>query len=243
MARGDQKDMLSRLLAVMPRWFADSSPTLTALLNGVAFCLAYVHQWYWFAKQQTRIKTATGSFLDLIALDFFGLSLQRQPGQSDAQFLSNIQINMFQERGTRKGVSQILTNLTGRAPLIFEPSRPADTGAYGTNSIGYGFAGGYGSLSLPYQAFVTAYRPASSGIPFVGGYGSSAAAYRTPSATEYASKGMTQTPVTDAQIYQAIDSVKCEGTTIWAQILSSPVQHSIPPLLNISFILDHSQLR
>ncbi|MFZ6727328.1 hypothetical protein ACO0K2_17690 [Undibacterium sp. MH2W] len=243
MARGDQKDMLSRLLSVMPRWFADSSPTLNALFNGLAYCLAYVHQWYCFAKQQTRIKTATGSFLDLIALDFFGLSLQRQPGQSDAQFLSNIQINMFQERGTRKGVSQILTNLTGRAPLIFEPSRPADTGAYGSNSIGYSLSGGYGSLSLPYQAFVTAYRPITSGIPFVGGYGTPAAAYGVASATEYADVKMLQTPVTDAQIYQALDSAKCEGTVIWAQILPNPAQNTVPTLLSVNFLSGSSVLQ
>jgi hypothetical protein len=242
MATGDQNDMLARLEGLIPSWYSDNSPVVTGILNGVAFCLAYVYGWINFAKMQTRIKTASGSFLDMIALDFFGLSLQRQPGQSDAQFLSNIQINLFQERGTRRAVSQILTNLTGRPPGIFEPQRPADTGAYGGGGIGYGVAGGYGSLSLPYQAFVTAYRPISSGIPYVGGYGSSVAAYRTPSQCEYGNIGMIKTPVTDAQIYQAIDSVKCEGTIVWARIAANPLNQSGPPLLDTTFILDVSQL-
>jgi hypothetical protein len=84
-----------------------------------------------YAKAQLRIATASDGFLDVISADFFGTTLPRKTNESDAAFRNRIIINLFRERATRKAVTQVLTTLTGRAPLIVEPSRPADTGAYG----------------------------------------------------------------------------------------------------------------
>lgn len=83
--------------------------------------------------------------------------------------------------------------------------------------IGYGAAGAYGSLLMPYQAFVIAYRPTGAGIPYVGGYTSTVSGYRTPSRGKYASY-TELTGVTDSQIYAAVASVKMEGTTVWVRI-------------------------
>ncbi len=93
-----------------------------------------------------------------------------------------------------------------------------DTGAYNTNIFGYGAAGGYGSLVLPSQAFVIAYRPAGSGIPYIAGFGNPEGAYNTPSQTEYASLNQVIGNVTDADIYAAIDAVKPAGSIIWTQL-------------------------
>ena len=46
----------------------------------------------------------------------------------------------MRERNTRNAVISVLTDLTGRTPLVFEPSRPADTGGYGIGT-GYGVVG------------------------------------------------------------------------------------------------------
>jgi hypothetical protein len=220
MAIGDQVDIVGRIKSVLPRWFGPSSPLLDALLQGLANSSAFVYSLYLYAKLQTRIKTATDGWLDMIAADFFGAALQRAGSQSDASFRARILINLFRERATRNGIVKVLTDLTGRAPVIFEPQRPADTGAYGAPNVGYGAAGGYGSMLLPFQAFVQAFRPASTGIPFVAGYGSSPGGYGVASRADYASLSQSTGAVSDADIYAAVDSVKPAGTILWTKINS-----------------------
>ncbi|MFD2271426.1 hypothetical protein ACFS07_13455 [Undibacterium arcticum] len=146
--------------------------------------------------------------------------MQRSANQSDASFRARIIINLFRERGTRNAITKVLTDLTGRAPIIFEPQRPMDTGAYGAPNSGYGVAGGYGSMLIPFQAFVQAYRPASTGIPYVTGYGSSPGGYGVASRADYATLSQSTGAVADSDIYAAIDSVKPVGSTIWTQINS-----------------------
>lgn len=220
MATGDQQDIIRRIKATLPNWFTDSTPYLDGLLAGFASVWSFIYSLYSYAALQTRIRTASDGWLDMIAADFFGTAVTRKPGQSDASFLNAIIINMFRERGTHSAVIKILVALTGRAPTIYEPQNPGDTGAYRAPNSGYGVAGAYGSLLLPAQAFVVAYRPMTSGIPYVAGYGSSPAGYGVPSRGEYASMSMVQGAVTDADIYAAIDSVKCEGTIVWTTIKS-----------------------
>ncbi|WP_185749242.1 hypothetical protein [Pantoea dispersa] len=221
MATGDQSDFVSRLKALMPaRWFDDSNPILDAVLNGLAQALSWVYSLYLYAAMQARILTATGGWLDLIAYDFFGDRIKREAGQSDADFLNVIRTNMFRERGTRQSIINVLTDLTGIAPDIVEPTRPLDTGSYGGPMIGYGVAGAYGSMMMPYQAFVTAYRPVGVGIPYVAGYRSTPSGYSQASRGEYA-PAANLASLTDAQIYAAIASVKMEGTAVWVRILPS----------------------
>jgi hypothetical protein len=132
MATGDQQDMLGRLQALLPRgWFGDAPPILTALLTGFAAIFANVYAVLAYAKLQLRIATATDGWLDIISADFFGSTLPRRTGESDTAFRNRITVNLFRERATRKAVVQVLTTLTGRAPIIVEPRRPLDTGGYG----------------------------------------------------------------------------------------------------------------
>lgn len=220
MATGDNDDLLRRFKQTLPNWFTDETPILDALLTGCVAVWAFIYSLYNYAALQTRIRTASDGWLDMIAADFFGTTIIRKPGQSDASFLNTIIINLFRERGTRAAITAILIDLTGRVPIIYEPQRPADTGAYRAPNSGYGVAGAYGSVLLPTQAFVVAFRPMTSGIPYVAGYGSTPAGYGVPSRGEYASLEMVQGAVTDAEIFAAIDSVKCEGTTVWTSIQS-----------------------
>nr|DAL36425.1 MAG TPA_asm: Protein of unknown function (DUF2612) [Caudoviricetes sp.] len=160
MATGDQDDFVRRLKSVLPvQWFNDSNPILDAVLNGLASALSWVFQLYAYAVLQTRILTATDGWLDIIANDFFGERIKRQAGQTDEDFLNIIRINLFRERGTRQAIIKVLEDLTGHTPRIIEPARPQDCGGYNMPCMGYGVAGAYGSLSMPYQAFVIAYRP------------------------------------------------------------------------------------
>ncbi len=241
MATGDSQDMLGRLKALIPpTWYGDDNPFRDAVLTACANSLAWCYSLYLYAKLQTRISTATDGWLDIAAYDFFGTNLTRQAGQSDDVFRNTIKTNLLRERGTRQSIINILEDLTGKTPIIFEPTRPQDTGCYGGPTLGYGMAGGYGSLVSPYQAFVTAYRPDGSGIPYVAGYSSTTFGYGIAWRGEYASQTMLTGYITDAQIYAAIASVKMEGTIVWVRILSgNPTK---PPLLGVNFVLGQSQL-
>jgi hypothetical protein len=220
---GDNQDMLSRLEAVLPaRWFADSSPVLDGLLAGLGWAWQWLFGLIDFAREQTRIATASGTWLDIIAQDFFGVRLVRRAGQLDDAFRRRIQLELLRERGTRAAIVAVLRDLTGRAPAIFEPARTTDTGGYGSlegggGGLGYGSAGGWGSLELPFQCFVTAYRPHGSGIAAVAGWGSLAGGYGQ-GAIEYASLAMVAGQVTDSDIYAAIAGVLPASAIAWTQI-------------------------
>lgn len=241
---GDSDDIFGRLKAALPqRWFgstADSMPVVDSLLAGIATGLSFIYSLYTYAALQCRIKTATDGWLDAISADYFGSSLPRKANQSDASFRATIIANLFRERATRNGIIKVLEDITGRTPTIIEPMRPADTGVYGGPLIGYSAAGAYGSMLMPYQAFVIAYRPLGTGIPSIAGYGVSTGAYSTPSQAEWASLSMVQNDVTDDDIYAAIDQTKAAGTIVWTSIAANPR----PPLtyLDSTFVLDVSQL-
>lgn len=192
MAIGDQADIKSRLEQLLPAgwWARGAVPLRDALLQGMGNALAFAYSLLAYVRLQTRILTASDGFLDMIAGDFLGQAFTREPGQADSDFRIRILLAMFRERNTRASVIQVLTTLTGRAPVVFEPARPADTGVYGGPGLGYGLAGGYGSLAIPMQSFVHAFRPVGAGIPIVA----------------------------DSDIYAAIESVRPIGYTIWVAI-------------------------
>lgn len=223
MATGDQQDINARLQGYLPpRWFGDfaTAPIISALLQGLAYLFAYVVTLINYAKNQTRIATATDAWLDIIAADFFGSNLTRGLNQTDASLRTAIGVNLLRPRATRAGLVGVLVALTGRTPIIIEPRRPLDTGVYGGPYVGYSAAGAYGSMLIPFQAFIIPYRPQQSGIPYVAGYGVSAGGYSQASQAEYATYSQIQGAVADATIYSTIDSVKPAGTIMWARISS-----------------------
>jgi hypothetical protein len=219
-AIGDQNDITSRLQQLSPHgWFANGVvPLRDALFQGAASTVAFLYSLMAYVRLQTRIGTATDGFLDMIAGDFFGTGLTRAVGQTDASLRARIILAIFRERGTRAAIVKVLQQLTGRTPIVFEPLRLADTGAYGGPLIGYGVAGGYGSMLLPMQSFVTAFRPVGSGIPNVAGYGTSSGGYGVASQAEYASLSMVAGSITDADIYAAIESVRPATYVVWARV-------------------------
>ncbi|HQT78265.1 MAG: hypothetical protein B7Z80_14205 [Rhodospirillales bacterium 20-64-7] len=178
---GDIADIAGRLRAVIPKgWFADQAPNLNALLAALATPWTWLYGLISYVITQSRLLSATDSWLDLFALDYFGSGLARRPGEPDFAFRDRIRRTLFQEAATRPALVSGLTDLTGSAPRLFEPARCADTGAYGslktalTGSappVAYGQAGGWGSLALPYQLFITVTRPATPGISNLSGYG------------------------------------------------------------------------
>jgi len=215
---GDIPDMMSRIKAVLPRgWYPDSTPVLDAVLNGVASGWAWTYSLLLYVRAQTRIATATDVWLDVIAQDYFGANLQRRPAESDTSYRQRIGAELLRERGTRAAINSALTDLTGRAPAIFEPARSSDTGGYTIGGVGYGAGGGWGNLTLPLQCFVTAYRPGGGGVATVAGWGSGAGGYGE-GAIEYAGLTMIEGQTSDADIAAAVASVLPVTAIAWLRI-------------------------
>lgn len=210
---GDQDDFVARLRAVLPRnWFTDAAPVLDSVLAGLGAAWSGTYGLLRLAQAQARISTASGAFLDLIADDFFGATLARFSGEMDAVFRTRLHNNILRARGTRQSLLDALQDLTGRAAVVFEPALAGDTGGYSTGALAYGAAGAYGSLSLPFQCFVTAHRPLGLGIPLIGGYGG-------PGPLAYANLGWIAVEVTDADILATIAGVMPVGSIAWTRIV------------------------
>lgn len=229
MAVGDLDDIVYRLRKVLPsRWFPTSppggpsaTPVLDAVLTGIAWPWYWLYQFLVYANLQTRITTATDQFLDIIALDFLASRIVRKPGQSDARWRSRIIREILRPRVTRAALSQALLDLTGRSPIIFEPAYIADTHSYyspglGTMAYNTGPAG-WGSLQLPFQVFVTAFRPHTGGIPGAAGYGISIGGYGR-GAIEYVTMQQVVDAVTDEEIYSTIAGTMPAGSIAWTHI-------------------------
>lgn len=225
---GDAPDILARLKAVLPtRWFADESPVLDGMLAGLAWGWAWVYSLLSYAIEQTRITTATGVWLDIVAQDFFAARFYRRTGEPDILFRNRISQEILREKGTRGAVTSMVKDLTGREPRVFEAARATDTGSYGSitgagGGLAWGLAGGWGNLDLPFQCFVTVYRPSGSGIALVAGWADSlspsgAGGYGVGT-IEYASIDMLQGQVTDADIYKAVADMMPAASIAWTQI-------------------------
>jgi hypothetical protein len=214
---GDTNDMLGRIKQVLPaRWFSDITPILDALLTGLASAWSGLYALLGYVQAQSRIATATGIFLDLASADYLGDALPRRAAEVDAVYSQRIRDNLLKPRATRAGLVQTLTNLTGRVPVVFEPLNATDTGGYNVN-LGYNTAGGYGSLNLPYQFLLTAYRPNNTPISNAGGYGVGPGGYNN-APMFYADTAEFAGTVSDSEIYATIAAVLPTSSIAWTQI-------------------------
>ncbi len=215
---GSAADILARLKSVLPaRWFADATPVLDAVLGGIAAVWAGLYTLIGYSGAQARIATASGPFLDMAAQDYLGTSFTRRPGETDVAFSGRIRANLLAPRATRAALLAALTAETGRAPEIFEPFNTGDTGGYATGTLGYNTSGGYGSLMLPYQCFVTAYRPVVIASGNNGGYNFGPGGYAT---APMAWSDLADDPglITDAEIYAAIVGVLPVNGVAWTRL-------------------------
>jgi hypothetical protein len=209
---GTPSDIVTRLKAVLPTsWFPDQTPVLDTVLAGLATAWSSLYALLAAVQIQSRIATATGQFLDGASTDFFGSRLPRRNTESDDSFRVRVNQQLVREHATRAAIVSIVTDLTGKAPVIFEPARVSDTAGYGTAGMGYGAAGAWGSLGLPFQVFVSARRAQGVGIANIAGYGS-------PGPLARASLAAAAGQVTDADIYAAIASVMPTGARAWTRI-------------------------
>ena len=128
---GDVPDILSRLTSLLPKgWFESAPPVLDAVLTGIATVDANIYALAQYARLQTRIKTATGGWLDLVAQDFYGNALLRGISESDDSYRARILASLFSKANTRAVITAALEDLTGSIPVIIEPWSPQNTGMW-----------------------------------------------------------------------------------------------------------------
>jgi hypothetical protein len=224
---GDLSDFISRLWAVLPkRWFAEQGPNLGALLSSIATPWVWLYNLITYVIIQTRLATATDVWLDLMGVDYFGYRLPRKTNEADFSYRTRIQAALLQEAATRSAVSAGLQGLTGTSPVIFEPANCMDTGSYGILSgpgnmpgtgMAYGQAGGWGSLQLPLQFFITATCPATPGVGMLAGYSTSAGGYGAGSIS-YIDLSLLPGHVTDADIQATLCSLLPVNAVAWLRI-------------------------
>ena len=227
MAIGDIQDIRARLFRWLPsRWLPTDRGTLAqAVLTGLATGLAQVYGLIAYAALQVRIASATDGWLELIAGDFFGDRLPRQQRELDPLYSARIRREILRERVTRRAIDRVVYDLTGNHPVIVEPNRVSDIGAW-RQGFAWG-SGCYGSTRLPYQLFVTTPRQNPQAFPLLagwraypGGYGGRYSAWALPSIFP-----PPQPP--DEAIIAALESVRAAGITIWLQLTN--VQTSVTP--------------
>ncbi len=214
---GDTNDMLARLKLVLPaRWFSDTTPILDAVLTGLASAWSGLYALLSYVRSQSRIATASGIFLDIASTDYLGDALPRRATEADAAYRARIRSNLLSPRATRASLVQMLTNLTGRVPIIFEPLNATDTGGYNVN-LGYNISGGYGSANLPYRFFLRriARTIRLSAMPAATAQ-DLAADNQAP--MFYADTEEFAGTVSDAEIYAAVAAVLPTSSIAWTQI-------------------------
>ena len=210
---GDKGDFIARMKRVLPRrWFNDVAPVTDAVLGGLSTAWSAVYLLIRTVSAQTRLATATASFVDSVSRDFFGDGLPRRSNESDDAFRVRISLELLRPRGTRRALASALTDLTGQLVTIFEPTRPADTGGYNVGGVGYGSGGGWGNLALPYQSFVKTRAPEGQGIAFLAGYG-------TGGVVVYGNISEVATQVSTADIYASAASILPAGYVAWLQVV------------------------
>jgi hypothetical protein len=224
---GDPADMASRLWAVLPkRWFSEQSPNLSAILQSIATPWAWLHNIITYVIAQTRVSTATDTWLDLISYDFFGNLLGRKLNEPDLSYRVRVKAALVREAATRSAVSAGLQALIGSQPFIFEPANCRDTGSYGVRSEGftvpgtglaYGQAGGWGNLALPLQFFVTAIRAPTPGVSMLAGYGTPNGGY-CEGVISYVDLSLLPGNVTDQDIQSTLCSLLPVNAVAWLRI-------------------------
>jgi hypothetical protein len=219
-----QQEIASRIKRTLPgRWFGDTTPVLDSLLNALSAGWIGLFDLVSYTIMQSRIATAIDVWLDLSSRDFFGYRLLRRQRETDTSFRTRIVSELLRDRCTRTALSDLLRDLTGQMPQIFEPTNPQDTGCYGSlvppvgGTSAFNTTGGWGSLAMPFQTLVRTSRPATPGIAMVNGWGGSIGGFGM-GLSAYISLEMNASEPTDTEICREVTRTAPAGSIVWISI-------------------------
>jgi hypothetical protein len=219
-----QQDIFKRIKLLLPaRWFGEDTPILDAVINSLSAGWAGLFDLIAYVKTQARISTAMEAWLDLVARDFFGDRVIRRQRETDASFRKRISMELLRDKCTRAALYDLLKDLTGMPPAIFEPSNPRDTGCYGSLALcgagvaGYGVSGGWGNLHMPFQALVSAFRANVPGVGMINGWDGNVGGFGT-GLSAYIDLDNSSSAPDDLEIYRQVSRTCAAGTIIWLSI-------------------------
>lgn len=144
------------LFKYLPPWFGDENPFLNAILQGFGSVSSFIYCNLVLIKNQTRIKTSTGNFLDITKQDYFnGYARDRCPNETDDDFRAYILKVLLAPRVTYQAMIDRLTDLTGRTPIILT--------TFGNGASFYDVSfldeNTYGMVDGNLEVWITAFRP------------------------------------------------------------------------------------
>lgn len=138
-------------------WFSDEAQTVGGIAYNIAVGLASelldLSQQQQAVIMAARIDTSQGTSIESWVQDFFGLTLPRNSGESDAVYIARAKALIRAKRSTRAGFLSVAA-FYGTA-WVNEPWRTDQTGAWDTDgTCAWDMAGGWGSQDPLIQAFV-----------------------------------------------------------------------------------------
>lgn len=234
MATGDVADIRTRLRLLLPPWFPaqGSAPVIDGVLTGIATLLSSSYSLVQYARQQSRVLTATGAWLDLIAWDYFGSRFQRRATELDASFGPRIATELIRPRQTRAAIVKMMVDTTGFQPSIVEPWNGQDLGGFDLGTLAFDAAGGMGNTNQNNQIYVTAFRPISYGLNIVAGFDAGPGGFDS-ALLEMVDPAQLPSAVADAEILARIQQTVAAGILVNATVISpQPAQYWDNPNMN-----------
>lgn len=207
------------------QWWSNPALIRDAIIGGISDALGHAYSLLPYAIQQTRLLTSTDFWIDLWAYDYLALTCQRLSGEPDSAYAPRVSDAVSQVRVSRPGMIESITDLTGVAPIIFEPFNGGDTGGWNI-ACGWDTAGAWGSAILPAQVYmIVQMSGVGVGVANIGGWSHGVGSSATPSILGWNTVGAwismeeISGQVTEQDILDCINNTKPEGVTVWVQIV------------------------
>jgi hypothetical protein len=222
MAAGDQSDMVARLRRALPPWFGldGDAPVFDAFLSGAASALTWLYGLYTFARQQVRVATSTGGWLELSAGDVSGDTLPRFAGETDAAYSRRIRLEPLRDRNTVVAIKKAVFDITGIEPDVYEGFDLFTNGAIDAPNLAYSAAGRWSSTSLPLCVFVAVTMHNNYGIPNRGGFDDAVGGLGSGNFSWADNSEIVGSGATQLDVINAVERVRPAGVNVYVRFVT-----------------------
>lgn len=211
-----------RLINTQPaQWFSDEAKAPGGVLYSLMYAIGQVLQTLQLGLQYSYdsvyLQMAVGSALDMAAQDFYGETVLRLPGESDAAFSSRIMAGLFSPVATYEAVYNAVQQVSGIQVQIIQPWDIATTGTLDAQFFDVP-DGAIGGLRLtpnrPYECLIIATPPGAAALNGNPLYTLDSGFFDSPTffSADVVSSGGVQA------LFEAINKVAPLGVGIWVQV-------------------------